>query len=139
MDPQKSQSGFTILEIVITLIVASILGAIFLEFMGTSVQKSYVPVQNARKTLEINEILELMNADYRKLIRESSTPLEEFRTKVESLAYAGGDYTFETTYVAFNDVIDSSTVQDADENAEQRVLKVKITHGGRSITTLFTR
>ena len=139
MDPQKSQSGFTILEIVITLIVASILGVIFLEFMGTSVQKSYVPVENARKTLAINEILELMNADYRKLIRESSIPLEEFKTKVESLAYAGGDYTFETTYVAFTDVIDSTTVRDVDENAEKRVLKVKITHGGRSITTLFTR
>jgi prepilin-type N-terminal cleavage/methylation domain-containing protein len=139
MNPQKYQSGFTILEIVITLIVASILGAIFLEFMGTSVQKSYVPVENARKTLAINEILELMNADYRKLIRESSTPLEEFRTRVESLAYAGGDYTFETAYVAFTDEIDSATFQDVDENAENRVFKVKITHGGRSITTLFTR
>ena len=131
--------GFTILEIVITLIVASILGVIFLEFMGTSVQKSYVPVENARRTMATNELLEIMNADYRRLLKESPDPLEAFRLKVENLEYAAGDYSFATSYVAFTDVIDSQTVRDADESTEKRVLKVKITHGNRSITTLFTR
>jgi len=139
MQPKRTDSGFTILEVVITLIVASILGAIFLQFMGTSVQKSYVPVENARRTMALNEILEIMNADYRRLAKESANPLEEFRTNVEGLAYGGGGYTCETAYVAFTDAIDSQTWRDADESTAKRVLKVKITLGGRSITTLFTR
>lgn len=142
MMPKKgSRDGFTILEVIITLIVASILGVIFLEFMGTSVQKSYVPVENARETMALHQILETMNADYRRLIKESPDPLEAFRLKVESLAYAGGDYSFETAYVTFTNAIDADTVGDEDElsGGGKQVLKVRISRGSRSITTLFTR
>ena len=51
-------SGFTLLEVIVTLIVASILGVIFLEFMGTTVQKSYEPIKMIQGSLDVSEVIE---------------------------------------------------------------------------------
>jgi len=77
-------SGFTLLEVIVTLMVASILGVIFLEFMGTTVQKSYEPINMIQGSLDVSDIIEMMNADYRKHLLLSPDPLAAFKTDVEN-------------------------------------------------------
>ena len=133
------QSGFTLLEVIVTLIVASILGAIFLEFMGTTVLKSYEPINMTQSSLDVNEIIERMNADYRKHLLLSSDPLAAFKTDVENgntpspLPYYG-DYSVQTSWIQF-----SGGTEQADISGQNRVLKVKVTAGNRSVTALFTK
>lgn len=135
-------SGFTLLEVIVTLIVASILGVIFLEFMGTTVQKSYEPINMTRGSLEVSEIIEKMNADYRKRLLLSPDPLAAFETDVKKGNKPStqptqpyyGDYTVQTDWIKFSG---GSEVDDT--SGENRVLKVKITLGNRSITALFTK
>jgi len=135
--------GFTLLEVVITLIVGSILGAILVQFMGTSMKNSFEPVimvQNANGALEI---MEKLNSDYKmRLMTSTDDPLGDFKLDVESgmnppLAPVIGHYTVnETKYITF-----TGGVEDAapDPAAHPNVLKVTITHGGQSLTSLFTK
>jgi prepilin-type N-terminal cleavage/methylation domain-containing protein len=133
------QAGFTLLEIVVTLIVASILGVILLEFMGTTVQKSYVPIQMAQNSMNVNQIMERMNADYKKRLLLSADPLVDFLADVENgndnsgLPYYG-DYSVETSWILFD--TNGNQINGA---ADQRILRVKVTYNNRSVTSLFTR
>lgn len=135
--PIRPQSGFTLLEVVITLIVASILGAILIQFMGTSMQQSYEPVYLVQEGYSVNQVLENLNAEYKRLLFTSTTPLEDFKTLVENANTPPdpyfGDYTYQTGWIAF----DGSGNEVA--SADHQILKIKITFGQQSLTALFTR
>ena len=133
------QAGFTLLEIIVTLIVASILGVILLEFMGTTVQKSYVPIHMAQNSMDANQIMEKMNADYKYRLLTSENPLEDFKADVESGNDDSsppyyGDYIPQTEWILF----DGSGIQIPGES-DKRILKVTVTLKGRSVTSLFTK
>ena len=136
----NNKNGFTLLEVIITFIVASILGAILLQVMGTSVQKSFEPVYMVQEGFGVNEIIEKMNSQYRKRLLTSTTnPLADFKTDVEGGNISAnnpyfGDYTYQTQYITFsggNEVVDTSP--------DPRILKVTITHGNQRLTAIFTR
>ncbi len=136
--------GFTLLEVVITLIVGSILGAILVQFMGTSMKNSFQPVIMVQDGCGVYEIMEKMNSDYKmRLLTSIVNPLDDFKSDVEG----GGDilntpyfgvYSFDTKYITFNDVTKVEEVTD-DPAPAPDVLKVTITHGGQSLTALFTK
>jgi len=44
----RSERGFTLLEVIITIVVAAILGSLLFTFMGTAITKSAVPVNQTR-------------------------------------------------------------------------------------------
>ena len=135
--------GFTLLEVVITLIVGSILGAILVQFMGTSMKNSFEPVIMVQNGNGVYEIMEKLNSDYKWRLMTSDDPLADFKTDVENgmlppVAPVIGHYTVVTKYITFDVVTD---VEDAapDPAPHPRVLKVTITHGGQSLTALFTK
>ena len=135
--------GFTLLEVVITLIVGSILGAILVQFMGTSMKNSFEPVLMVQNGNGVHEIMEKMNSDYKmRLLTSTVNPLEDFKSDVE----LGGDilntpyfgvYSFDTKYITF-DLVNMEEVA-PDPASAPDVLKVTITHGGQSLTALFTK
>jgi prepilin-type N-terminal cleavage/methylation domain-containing protein len=131
--------GFTLLEVVITLIVGSILGAILVQFMGTSMKNSFEPVIMVQNDNGVDEIMERMNADYKMRLLTSADPLGVFRNDVlngnviANIPYFG-EYTRTTQYILFD-----GTNNEVPDAVQLRVLKVTITHGGQSLTALFTR
>ncbi|MBW1821184.1 MAG: type II secretion system protein [Deltaproteobacteria bacterium] len=134
--------GFTLLEVVITLIVGSILGAILVQFMGTSMKNSFEPVIMVQNGYGVYEIMEKMNSDYKmRLLTSTVDPLYDFKNDVENgwnvanTPYFGA-YTVVTKYITF-----TGGAEDAapDPAPDPRVLKVTITHGGQSLMALFTR
>ena len=137
----KSQ-GFTLLEVVITLIVGSILGAILVQFMGTSMKNSFEPVIMVQDGCGVYEIMEKMNSDYKwRLMTSTDDPLDDFKTDVENGNVIGnipffGNYVWVTKYITFTGGVENAL---PDAAANPRVLKVTITHGGQSLTALFTK
>jgi prepilin-type N-terminal cleavage/methylation domain-containing protein len=132
--------GFTLLEVVITLIVGSILGAILVQFMGTSMKNSFEPVIMVQNGYGGHEIMEKLNSVYKmRLMTSTGDPLDDFRTDVINgrlplIAPVIGHYTATTNYIVFDNNGD-----EVSDNTQLRILKVTITHGGQSLTALFTR
>jgi prepilin-type N-terminal cleavage/methylation domain-containing protein len=136
----NNKQGFTLLEVIITFIVAAILGTIFLQVMGTSMQQSYQPVSMVQDGFSVNEIMEKMNAYYRnRLLTSTSNPLADFKSDVENGNVIAntpyfGDYTYQTQYIKF-----SGGNEVADASADPRILKITITHGGQRLSAIFTK
>ncbi len=132
--------GFTLLEVVITLIVGSILGAILVQFMGTSMKNSFEPVIMVQNGYGGHEIMEKLNSVYKmRLMTSTGDPLDDFRTDVINgrlplIAPVIGHYTAAMNYIVFDNNGD-----EVSDNIQLRILKVTITHGGQSLTALFTR
>jgi prepilin-type N-terminal cleavage/methylation domain-containing protein len=130
--PRNRSSGFTLLEVIVCIIVASILGAVFVQYMGTSVAESGRPVLRLGNQLNLEQIMEDMTTDYKYLMAASpAPPLPAFKSRVESRRY--GSYTLDYCgYIQF-------TTSGAEVPGGDQVLKVTISQGGQKMTSLFTR
>jgi prepilin-type N-terminal cleavage/methylation domain-containing protein len=61
---RNSQPGFTLLEIIITLIIASILGAMVYPYFGSIFTESVTPIARLNSVFEIHKAMENITADY---------------------------------------------------------------------------
>ncbi|WP_155321115.1 PulJ/GspJ family protein [Desulfosarcina ovata] len=133
---RMTHSGFTLIEIIVTLTVAAILSVILVQFMGTSISRSVEPTLSLQEGMTLQGIFENMNADYKRLLLVDSTPLATFKSRVESGYY--GTYTVsQSEYIEFD--TSQSEVACTSSPSECRVLKVAISLGDHSLVELFTR
>jgi type II secretory pathway pseudopilin PulG len=56
--------GFTLVEVIVTILMAAIMGAFFIQFMGTAMSKSTRAVENVREEAAAESIMEQIVADY---------------------------------------------------------------------------
>jgi len=69
------QSGFTLIEIIVTVVIVAILSAMILTFLSDSLVKSSDPVKRFQKTTELHKIMANIMADYNKYPKwRSETP-----------------------------------------------------------------
>ena len=136
------QSGFTLLEVIITMIVASILGAILVQFMGTSMHQSFQPVQMVQDGYGLGEIMEKVNAEYKRLLLTSNDPLTDLLNAIDTGNVLPtprfGIYTYNSWWIDFdNNGIEFDIPAPTPE--QKRVLKVEFTHGSQRMTAMFTQ
>ncbi len=125
--------GFTLLEVIVSLIIISLFSAVFLGFYETHVVGSTKPVQMMEQGLALESVMEKISADYVDLLNSNSTPLSTLETRINTSIY--GDYTPATKFVTFDS---SNHEESAPCTAGCTNLKVSITIGDQTITTLFT-
>ena len=130
----SDQSGFTLIEIIVTLTVAAILSVMLVQFMGTSISRSAQPILSMQEGLTLQGILENMNADYKQLLFTDDTPLDTFKTRVETDGFYG-TYAETATYIEF----DNNQLETACNAQDCKILKVTISVGDHSLTSLFVR
>ena len=111
----ENETGFTLIEIILTIIVGGILAALVVQFMGTSMVRSTEPVSMVQEAFLLSGIMEKITADYTKLLAEDSSA---------------------TKFLTF----DASGVEETNPcTSDCKILKVTITKGGQTVTALFTR
>ncbi len=136
MKPRRSsESGFTLIEIIVTLTVSAILSVMLVQFMGTSMSRSAEPIVSMQEGMALQSIFESMNADYKQLLLTDNTPLLAFKTRVETAGYYGTYALTDSKYILF----DGSQVEVPCNTPDCRILKVTISMGDHSLTSLFTR
>jgi prepilin-type N-terminal cleavage/methylation domain-containing protein len=133
------QKGFTLIEVIITLVVAAILGTILVQFMGTSLTRSAEPVIMVQEGFSLSEVMEKITAHYKYLLATDSNPLTNFKTDIENGNVSEntpyfGDYSIQTAYITF-----SGGSEVLDTSGDNRVLKVIIYKGDQSLAALFTK
>ena len=142
----KYQKGLTLVEIIVTIIVASILCVIFLQFMGTSMTGSVEPVTMVQKSLAVEQVMERMTADYRKLMAEDTDPLGVLKSHIQNGNQESSDPYFGPYTVVYSDYVlfsddDGDGVYDEvhdDGSGGDKILKVTISKGDQRLTALFT-
>jgi prepilin-type N-terminal cleavage/methylation domain-containing protein len=83
---RNSQPGFTLLEIIITLILASILGTMMYSYFGSAFIGSSTPIARLNKAFHLHEAMENITADY-----NNHTPWQA------SMSYSNDDIVIPTT------------------------------------------
>lgn len=134
----KNKKGFTLLEVILAIVVAAILGAMLVQFMGTGVMQSVNPVFMVQSGSYLNSVMENISADYRRLMTTSSTPLTDLaqRLATNKTLYGSG---FDVVTKRFDFPSGSGTVTEPSAaSTSGKVLKVTVTYNGLSLTSLFT-
>ena len=102
---QHRQGGFTLLEIIASLLIAAILGAIMFQYFGTSLTQSTVPIDRLKKALELQHTLENITEDYESSDK-SSTYLE-----TTLMAAIGGEGTDQVNTYGEYHVVDNHFIK----------------------------
>jgi len=146
----KNNRGFTLLEVIISLVVAAILGAMLVQFMGTGLMKSYNPFILAENGTYLNRIMEKMTSDYRYYMsygalnnQSPAAAYSHFNDHVGSASeaeaktyYSDPDHPY---YVIANNTITFSGNPPTEEaSAGSGIHKITIKYRDLTATALFT-
>ena len=134
-----AQSGFTLLETVVTIVIGAVLGAMLIQFMSSGLVRSTVPLTQSRERLALTRILEEMTLDYKRLAAAGGDVLPTFKSWVEngndtsSTPYYGA-YSVNATYIAF------ASGDEVDDTAGSRtILKVTVRVADQAAAALYTQ
>ena len=140
----RNNSGFTLIEIIVSLIVASILGVMLVSFMGSTVVQSANPVLLAQNGAYLNEIMENMTSDYKyRMFLSPTTGLTNFSTNIGNEGdsksnYADSSHPYTVVDNHRISFPSGSNVNATDPDPSGKILKVTIQYGGLSVTALFS-
>jgi prepilin-type N-terminal cleavage/methylation domain-containing protein len=103
---KQREKGFTLLEIIITLVIAAILGTFLVTFMGTAVTKSGEPVVRTKQLYELQQVMENIKATYATMAdaTDALTRLQIFATGASggTTSQNFGSYTVATKSIIFD-------------------------------------
>ncbi|OPY90164.1 MAG: hypothetical protein A4E73_02639 [Syntrophaceae bacterium PtaU1.Bin231] len=137
----RNKSGFTLIEAIIVIVAAAILGAMMFTYSGTSLLRSSQPLHQATKASALQKVMENIFADYS---ANDKANLAGIKTKIGSpgspqpLTNSYGTYT-----LVYNDfvkfVADAERPIDIDAGDPQNMLKVTIRNdSGETLSILLT-
>lgn len=136
----KKMRGFTLLEVIVTMVIAAILATFVVSFMGTNLTASVLPIIRTQNESSIIGVMDRMTSDYKNLLMTdtSGDPLNTFRTRVAStVPNSYGTYTLEDgtpKYVVFN-----SSGTESLGSSPGNILRVTIIQGEQRLTALFVK
>lgn len=129
----RDASGFTLIEVIITIIAAAIVGAIFANFMGYGMSRTVRSVEMVKGEADAERIMDRIIADYVfRMNADSATALGLMKTDVDNGVYGA---IVSARYITF----DSGGNETTDSGGLNRTLKVSIAASGNDIVALLTR
>ena len=125
-----NDGGFTLIEVIVTITFAAILGALLIQFMGTKITASAKLVANVDKEAQLKAVMEDITRDYRSWLRNSpGSPLSQFAAQVNATpAYAAVIVGAQTGMFSV----------DAGNDGDVAILQITISDGARTLRALFT-
>lgn len=132
-----NDKGFTLIEMLITIVIAAILGTITFTYISASLTKNAQLLSQAKKAMDLQQVMENILADY-KLSAKTPAALTGIKAKIalpasQQLPPAGyGPYT-----LVYNDFV--KLVSSDPPEIDYKILKVTIKNDlGEKLTILLT-
>jgi hypothetical protein len=127
--------GFTLVEVIVTILAAAIVGVIFINFMGTAMSKSVRPVEMVQGEANAEAIIERIVADYvYELNQNPAGGLNTIKGQIDSPTLKYGT-NVTCVYIAF----DANGNEGPDSSGENRTLKVTVAAAGNDLVALLTK
>ena len=136
---RNRRDGFTLVEVIVTIMVAAILGIMFVQIMETGLTGSVEPLTRTQHTFEINGVMENITRDYNKL-EGSATPLATLKIHVQDGNVEENDLYFGPYTIVHNNYIQFKS-DGGEEDSFDGILKVIIAdiNGEQRLTALFAK
>jgi prepilin-type N-terminal cleavage/methylation domain-containing protein len=141
-----SGSGFTLIEIIITLVIASILAVMLYSYFGTAITHSGDPLIRLNSAMNIQSVMENITSNYKSVYIESSSSfnLEALKPTIGaagvSMNNSYGQYkVIENHYITFD--TNRQEQPDSGSPPSNSYLKVTVQDSttGEKLTVLFSR
>jgi prepilin-type N-terminal cleavage/methylation domain-containing protein len=142
---KKRDTGFTLIEVIVSLVVASILGAMLVAFLGTGMMKSAKPVLIAQNGAYLNSIIDKMTADYKYQMAgalqsgsDPSTGMDNFISHLNTANYftdSSHAYTVTKKRISFSG---TPPTENSAEDSSSKILKVTVSYRDLTATAIFT-
>jgi prepilin-type N-terminal cleavage/methylation domain-containing protein len=133
-----SMQGFTLVEVIVTLVLASILGAILVSPLDKGLSRSVQPITWTHDHCLMTQVLERVTAVHKKQMdANGDNALSNLKTLIETGSLVDlARYTVQTKYIAFDGGNAEKTATEGDS-----ILKVTITRksDGQKAVMLYTR
>jgi prepilin-type N-terminal cleavage/methylation domain-containing protein len=142
------KKGFTLVEVIVTIVAAAILGVIFINFMGTAMSKSTRAVSNVEAEANAQALMEQIVSDYAVEINKAdpSGAIETIRTRNFPVGNYPGAAIQGRRYVTLNNTTGDLTVLPESTTSGDTLRVVVVWNiaeapetGGTAITTLLTK
>jgi prepilin-type N-terminal cleavage/methylation domain-containing protein len=136
---ENKQGGFTIIEVIAALVLAAVVAAGLIQYLGTSLGKSSISTQRLRQAYELQEVMENITVDYRE--DTSLSALSALSVAIGGVGPQGpndyGQYymVVVNTFIKFEG--SPPTSESTDPPDQDNLLKVTIKNDSGILTTLF--
>jgi prepilin-type N-terminal cleavage/methylation domain-containing protein len=131
---RMNRKGFTLVEVIVTILAAAILGAIFINYMGTAMSQSTRAIEYVRGEAAAEATLEWIVADYVfEINSDFTTALDNIKKYVEQDKRYGSNVS--VGYVIF----DTNGIAGTDTTGSKSTLKVVVAAAGNDLITLLTK
>ncbi len=67
---ENKQGGFTLIEIILTLVIAAIIGTGVVQYLGNAFTKSSIPIARLKTAYALQQVMENITADYRENVKD---------------------------------------------------------------------
>lgn len=130
----KKRPAFTLIEVIVTLVIAGILAALIIPYMSTSLTQSGVPVSRLKQTYLLEEVMENIIADFENTYKNDPDYLiADFKDRVDSNQDPYyGEYT-----VVENQLINLDTNVEVNSTDGTGILKITIQNEQGGVLTML--
>lgn len=132
MKLKRRNGGFTLIEVIVSLVVAGILGTFLITFLGTGITKSSVPVFWVKTQYELSEVMDKITADYSVAVSGESFDINDFKDQIEA------DYAEYIRGISFTDFSWNGANYE-ESGTDGNIMKVTLGTGAHSLMALFTQ
>lgn len=122
---KKKQKGFTLIEVIVTIIISALVGLVVFVYLGTALTRSHEPIGQVRDLGEAMAVMEGFTSEYNRYLRSGGTV-----TWGEFKALLTGEG------VTYENVATEQPFATLDPGFE--ILKVTVTRDSQKIFSLFT-
>lgn len=116
-ETDRQQRGFTLIEVIITILVVAIFSSMMIVFFGSSLTESRVPISRLQKASALHQVMANITADYNKYPKRRGSTNYTAETKVTPTVRNGHFYKCTTAGASYSTepvwpVSSGSTVND---------------------------
>lgn len=131
--------GFTLIEVIVTIVIGAIASVLLIQFMGGNMERSLTPLVRVDRSYELTTVMEKISAEYKRLLLTNADPLFALETHIQTTygAYAPPlDPSSQLKYIDFNS--GNTELDTACSGPGCRFLKVSLVYGEHRLVALFT-